>query len=121
MTRHPLAIGAHEKLSLARAVMRREDIHHLVVLEDEKLVGIISDRDLHPIHPLHDGTVADAMTAPVVTVDRDTKLAEAVDVMQERECSSVIIVGDEGMEGIFTTSDALRALGDLLRITEDQP
>lgn len=122
MTLHPLAIGVREKLSAARALMRREDIHHLPVMDEDKLVGIISDRDLHPIHPLHDGTVADAMSEPPITVDSMTSLDEAVHVMQERGCSSVLILGDEGIAGIFTTSDALRALDDLLRRTvEDQP
>ncbi len=122
MTLHPLAIGARAKLSAARALMRREGIHHLPVLEEDALVGIVSDRDLHPIHPLHDACVADAMTEPVVTVRAEASLDDAVTLMQERGCSSVLVVGDEGLEGIFTTSDALRALGDLLhRTVEDQP
>jgi acetoin utilization protein AcuB len=117
MTAHPFAIDPHEKLSSARHLMATRDIHHLPVMDHEKLVGIISDRDLHPIHPLQDVTVGELMTEDVAHVRADTPMDEVIDEMERRRVSSVVVVGAGGVEGIFTVSDALRALGDLLRRT----
>lgn len=115
MTTHPYAVDPREKLSSARHLMATRDIHHLPVMEREQLVGIISDRDLHPVHPLHDITVGELMTEDVAHVSPDTPMDEVVDLMERRKCSSVVVLGANGVEGIFTVNDALRALGDLLR------
>jgi CBS domain-containing protein len=120
MTTHPYAIDSREKLSAARHLMATRDIHHLPVMEHDQLVGIVSDRDLHPVHPLHDITVAEMMTEDVAQVG--PPMDEVIDLMERRKCSSVVIRGADGIEGIFTVNDALRALGDLLRRTvEAQP
>jgi CBS domain-containing protein len=115
MTTHPYAVDPREKLSSARHLMATRDIHHLPVMERDQLVGIISDRDLHPVHPLHDITVGELMTEDVAHVSPDTPMDEVVDLMERRKCSSVVVLGANGVEGIFTVNDALRALGDLLR------
>jgi CBS domain-containing protein len=115
MTNHPYAIAPREKLSSARHLMATRDIHHLPVMEGDTLVGIVSDRDLHPVHPLHDVTVRELMTEDVAHVAPETPMDEVVDLMARRKCSSVVVLGRCGVEGIFTVNDALRALGDLLR------
>ncbi len=115
MTTHPYAIDPREKLSSARHLMATRDIHHLPVMERDQLVGIISDRDLHPVHPLHDVTVGELMTEDVAHVRPDTPMDEVIDMMERRKISSVVVVGADGIEGIFTVNDAIRALGDLLR------
>ena len=117
MTTHPYAISPGDKLSSARHLMATRDVHHLPVLDGDDLVGVVSDRDLHPIHPLHDITVGELMTHEVAHVWPQTPLDEVVDLMQRKRCSSVVVLGTSGVEGIFTTNDALRALGDLLRRT----
>jgi acetoin utilization protein AcuB len=122
MTLHPYAIASGEKLSSARHLMATRDIHHLPVLDRDELVGIVSDRDLYPVHPLHDITVGELMTQDVAHCAADTPLDEALDLMERRGCSSVVVTGTHGIEGIFTVHDALRALADVLRRTvEDQP
>ena len=122
MTSRPYAIGPREKLSSARHLMASHDIHHLPVMEREELVGIVSDRDLHPVHPLHDITVAELMTEDVAACRPETPLDQVLDLMERRDCSSIVVVGPCGVEGIFTVNDALRALADVLRRTvEEQP
>jgi len=122
MTMHPFAIGPRDKLSAARRLMTEHHVKHLPVLEDERLVGIVSDRDLHPVHPLHDIAVADTMTEDVVTVPRETPIDEVIELMEARGCGSILVVDAGQVEGIFTLTDALHALGDVLRRNvENQP
>jgi acetoin utilization protein AcuB len=122
MTVHPYAIGPRDKLSSARRLMATRKVHHLPVLEENRLIGIISDRDVHPVHPLHDVRVEETMTEDVLEVRPDTPLDEVLGQMEAKNCGSAVVVSDTGVEGIFTTHDALRALGDLLRRTvEEEP
>src|ERR1041385_8352156 len=67
MTRQPWTIRKDAKMSQAHELMRGHRIRHLPVLEDGKLVGIVSDRDLHLMETLPDSdpdeiTVDEAMT-----------------------------------------------------------
>jgi CBS domain-containing protein len=62
------------------------------------------------------------MTEEVLAVAPDAPLDEVLGQMEAKNCGSAVVVGDAGVEGIFTTHDALRALGDLLRRTvEEEP
>ena len=97
--------------------MATRDIHHLPVMEGDQLVGIISDRDLHPVHPLHDVAVGEMMTEDVAHCGPETPLDQVLDMMARRSCSSVVVLGRTGVEGIFTVNDAMRALADVLRRT----
>lgn len=54
MTRQPWTIRKDAKMSQAHALMRAHRIRHLPVLEAGKLVGIVSDHDLHLIETLPD-------------------------------------------------------------------
>jgi acetoin utilization protein AcuB len=122
MTTHPHAVGPRDKLSSARKLMATRGVRHLPVVEGGDLVGIVSDRDLFPVHPLHDVMVADTMTEEVVTVTSETPIDAVIELMERRHCGSVVVLGAGKVEGIFTVSDALRALGDVLRRNvEDQP
>jgi len=122
MTVHPYAIGPRDKLSSARRLMATRNVHHLPVLEDNHLIGILSDRDVYPVHPLHDVRVADTMSEEVLSVPPDAPLDEVLGQMEAKNCGSAVVVSDTGVEGIFTTHDALRALGDLLRrAVEEEP
>ena len=78
--------------------------------DDERLVGIVSDRDVGPL----DDSVFDAMTPYVVAVDANAALDEVVALMQTGRIHSVVVTGTSGVEGVFTATDAVRALGDVL-------
>ena len=122
MTSHPYAIGPREKLSTARHLMATRDIHHLPVMDRDRLVGIVSDRDLHPAPLLRELTIAEAMTPDVASVPPEAPLDEVIDLMTRRRCSSVVVVDKCGVRGIFTVNDAMRAFGDVLRRTvENEP
>jgi CBS domain-containing membrane protein len=115
MTRSPHVVAPRDKLTKARSLMRRHQIHHLPVVDaDARLVGIVSDHDVGA----QDDKVIDAMTHDVVTVDANATLDEVVALMQTGRINSVVVTGNAGIEGIFTATDAVRALGDVLERVE---
>jgi acetoin utilization protein AcuB len=100
--------------------MRTHRIRHLPVLEAGKLVGIVSDRDLHLIETLPDSdpdevTVDQAMTEEVYVVGPDDAIDRVAEQMARHKYGCAVVVDPHGVvEGIFTTVDGMQALADVL-------
>jgi CBS domain-containing protein len=96
--------------------MKKANCHHLPVLDGGELKGIISDRDIRmaPVSEHKTRTVESMCIEEVVSVDADTSVAVAAAIMAEKHISSIIVTDQGKMAGIFTTTDACRALATLL-------
>lgn len=118
MTALPQTVGADIELAKAEEMMVEHDCRHLPVLEGGRLVGVISDRDLALVQLTAHGEkakVKDAMTPEPFVVDPEMALKEVASAMLEQKIGSAIVRAKEGQSwGIFTVSDALRALAHLL-------
>ena len=126
MTPSPICISIDRPLSEARAVMMQGDIRHLPVLHGDKLVGIVSDRDIAVIEGLREVDtqrcrVEDAMVPAPFTVGPDAPLREVVHEMERWRYGAAIIVRDGRVAGVFTTVDALHALADFLDAKATRP
>jgi acetoin utilization protein AcuB len=124
MTRQPWTIERGATLTAAHELMRAHAIRHLPVMEAGKLVGMVSQRDLHLIETLRDADpdeveVEDAMTEQVYVAAPLDDVAEVVDRMADRKLGSVVVMDHARVEGIFTSIDALQVLADVLRRTID--
>ena len=109
-------------------VMRRHRVRHLPVVEGDRLVGIISDRDLRRpqwVDALDDWTtyyqinddmlVKDAMTSNPEVVRTYDPIAKAVKVFRERRYGALPVMDKEGnLVGILSAQDLLLALEELL-------
>lgn len=107
-------IGREQTLSTAHRMMRDNEIRHLPVLEGGRLVGLVSQRDLHfvetgDVNP-EKIRVEEAMSTDVFTVRRDTSLVEAVEAMVNNKYGSAVVMEGGKVLGMFTAIDAQRAL-----------
>jgi acetoin utilization protein AcuB len=119
MTPNPHTIGQEQTLAVAHRMMRENRVRHLPVLEGGKLVGVLSQRDLHLIETLRDvdqetTTVEEAMTMDVYVTNPNTPLEEAARLMAEHKYGSAVVVDRGKIAGVFTTVDALLALAQFL-------
>ena len=119
MSRTPHSIGSEQPISAAHDLMRSNGIRHLPVFHAEKLVGIVSLRDLHFVETFRDVDpekvrVEDAMTRTVYAVEPTTPLKEVVSEMAKRKMGSALVVEGSKVVGVFTTIDALDTLLGLL-------
>lgn len=102
------------------SLLDSESYRHIPVIENGKPIGIISSRDLKFITRLDVGnmdfTARDFMTADPYTVVCGTPLEDVALEMSSRKIGSSIVTNQDGeIEGIFTTTDALNALVEVLR------
>ena len=119
MTRSPFTIGSEQPLVQAHHLMREHGIRHLPVLHGGKLVGMVSDHDLHIIETLRDVDpekvlIEEAMVPDVYTVPPSAPLDEVVREMAARKYGSAVIVDAGKVVGVFTTVDAMQAFAELL-------
>ena len=119
MTRSVHTIGTKSPLTEAHRVMNEHAIRHLPVLEGGRLVGLVSQRDLHLIETLRDVNpkevlVDEAMSQDAYAVAPETPLAEVARTMAAHKYGSAVVVRGEQVIGIFTTTDALQALDAVL-------
>ena len=119
MTTSPHSIGVDQTLAHAHSVMKKFDIRHLPVLTGGKLVGIVSDRDLQFVETLRDVDpasmqVEEAMSTDVYSVSPDTPLDEVVGEMGQKKYGSAVVMDNDKVVGMFTTTDVCRAFAELL-------
>jgi acetoin utilization protein AcuB len=115
----PQTIGQEQPLALGHRIMREHGIRHLPVLHAGKLVGVLSQRDLHFIETLQDVDpdaveVSEAMSKDTYAVGPKSPLREVAAQMAQHKFGSAVVLEGERVVGIFTTVDALRALSELL-------
>jgi acetoin utilization protein AcuB len=119
MTRVPETIGADQTLEEAHRIMRSQRIRHLPVLRRGQLVGVVTQRDLMLIESLPDVDpaevpVEDAMSRQVYVVRPGAALGVVARDMAERKLGSAIVMEKGRVVGVFTVTDACRALAEVL-------
>jgi len=103
----------------ATSLMREGAFRHLPVMRGDRLVGLITERDVRLVESFDNidaskMTVGEAMSEPAYAVGPETPLDEVVDTMAEHKYGSAVIVQNSKVVGVFTTVDACRALSELL-------
>ena len=123
MSVSPVTITPSTLVHEAQALMQQRKIRHLPVLQDGRLVGMLSDRDIRLVlpspatsltvweirHLLEKLTVGEVMTYFVMTTAPDCPVTEAVGRMLGHKVGALPVVEDHQVVGILTRTDILRA------------
>lgn len=128
MTPDPYTIQVSASINTLIGLMRDKSLRKVPVLDGEKLVGIVTDRDIERVSPskatslsvyeinylLSKITVADAMVPKVITCSPDEYIEDAALVMREHRINSLLVVENGKLVGIVTDSDLFDALIDMM-------
>jgi CBS domain-containing protein len=124
MTADVKTLRRNDKLSAADELMKVGRFRHVVVLDDDKVAGVLSHRNifygalawslghgtLAHEKALESFTVKDVMESDVVTVHPDSALSEAAVTMMERKIGCLPVVESHRLVGILTEGDFLAML-----------
>lgn len=124
MSPHPHSVGPDHSMAAAHRLMQRHQIRHLPILDEGKLVGMVSQRDLYFLESLPDVLpeqvkVSEAMRDNVMAVAPTTPVSSVAKTMVEGRLGSVIVMDADKVTGIFTTIDALRALMEITEVSDE--
>ena len=123
MTPYPITVPPHTTIVDARRMMEDKRIRHLLVTANNRLLGIVTDRDIRLNLPspastlsiwevnylLSKLTVGEVMTKTVIVVDPDREAAEAAMLMLNEKIGALPVVYGGQLVGILTDSDFLGA------------
>ena len=125
MTRDPLTIEANQSVAESAKLMRQGDTGAIVVLEDGRVSGIVTDRDIavRVVADAKDVTstsVGEACSGEdLATVGPDTSLDQAAKLMRQKNVRRIPVVERDQAVGILSIGDlamekdAQSALGDI--------
>ncbi len=113
MTRNVITVGMDYSIQIIRDIFENFEFHHILVLENQKLVGVISDRDLidradRDIITLNK-KVHEIMSRNLITVDAETSIEKASDLLLKKNISCLPVISPQGsVEGIISWKDILK-------------
>jgi acetoin utilization protein AcuB len=140
MTGKLVTLSPEASVAEALILCRERRIRHIPILEEGRLVGVVTDRDLRDASPalgdperasaLQKIRVRDVMTREVITADPDDSIENVAQEMYEHKIQSLPVVteravvdegsamAEEQLLGIVTSSDVMRALVTLVGLPE---
>ena len=101
----------------ASMVMSTDKVGYIIVLEKRRPVGMLTERDL-VLKVMAEGKspaktkVAECMSSPLVMIDPDKSVEEAVETMKKHGFRRLLVVKDNIIYGIFTASDLIEHFED---------
>jgi len=121
-TKNPIVATAGERLKDVARTMLRNGFRRLPVISEDKLVGMITSTDFirllgsdwafehlktGNVREITNVRIKDIMVKEVITIDKDTSLYDAVEIMINNNIGALPVVHDEKLIGIFTEKDAV--------------
>ncbi len=113
MTRNVVTVGMDYTIQIICDIFKNFEFHHILVLEKQKLVGVISDRDLIDREERDtvtlDKIAHEIMSRKLITLDVETSIEKASDLLLENNISCLPVISPQGsVEGIVSWKDILK-------------
>ncbi len=127
MAQNPLTLDRNETLDLAESIMNLGRIRHMPVVDDGRVIGILSQRDLFRsalLTALGFGRktttaliktikIKEVMTEDVITIAPETTIKDAARIMIDKKIGCLPVVENEKLIGLLTETDILRYVVEL--------
>lgn len=123
MTRNVITVSPDDRVIHARRLIIENNIARLPVVEEGNVLGIIAEMDIarafanikrsipyrHQKHQIEELLVRDAMNSPPITVEEDTKIRDAAQIMVKNNVGCLPVI-NEKLHGIVTRTDLIKTL-----------
>jgi len=125
MSKNVTTVDPYDSLRIVKEIFDSTRFHHLLVVESEKLLGVVSDRDLLKVLSPSVGTLRETakdaaslnkkvhqiMTRKLIVLEEDASIYDAVRVFNNHNISCIPIVDEEQMlAGILSWRDILKEI-----------
>jgi CBS domain-containing protein len=108
MTSNPRTVSPNDNIQAAARIMKEMDTGAVPIVEGDRAVGIITDRDIAiraVAEGAYDRPVRECATMELVTVSPDTSTRDAERIMGERQVRRLLVVEDGRLCGIVSIGD----------------
>lgn len=126
MTEFPHTIQAHESAERAHELLVEYGVRHLPVEADNRIIGVLSDRDVNLALSLRGGKPSDVSvfslcSKPAYMVTKDEPITLVLRTMAEQRYGCVLVAEGGRLVGIATTSDLMRWMAEWLEAADERP
>jgi len=106
-----LSLESTATASDAAKIMETNNLEAVVVVENDKLVGIVTDRDYtiklgSHAYPI-DTPIGRLMSYPLISIDQDADISVALNLMEENKIKRLPVISDDKVLGMVTMSDLI--------------
>jgi len=113
MTRRVVTVEMDDSLQIISEIFENVKFHHIFVVDDQRLVGVISDRNLPAEKERNTATMNkkayEIMSRVAVTVDVKTSIEKVSNLLLENNISCIPVVSPEGViEGIVSWREIMK-------------
>ncbi|MGQ9679339.1 MAG: CBS domain-containing protein [Candidatus Bathyarchaeia archaeon] len=124
MTRNVKTVRTDDTVLEAVSKMNKFRIGSVVVTSNGRPVGIVTERNIleRIVEPRLDPMVVqikDIMSSPLITIDQNAGVDEAVEIMAKRKIKKLPVVDEDKLVGILSTSDIVRVSPTQMGILEE--
>jgi acetoin utilization protein AcuB len=120
MTSKPMTVRPCDTLQVAQGIMEAGRFRQLPVVDEGKLIGIVTDRDLRQyVGQLNHTRVDAVMSLHPFSVHPSTPVEHAIHILVTNKIGSLPVVDNGELVGIITATDMLRALEAILGRADD--
>jgi acetoin utilization protein AcuB len=125
MSKNVITINADKSIKDAMDLLEEHNIHMLPVMEEENLIGVVTDHDMKRAKTAAAATmerhdhqavleklkVRTVMTKDIISVHRNMSIEETAEILLEKNISSVPVIDKDGeLAGVITKSDIFRVI-----------
>ena len=129
MSKHPVTVTSDTSIGEAAKLMKKNHFHRMLIVDNGKLVGYFSDRDVMRVAPSPATTlskyevrelldklkVTEIMQRKVITVNEGATIEEAALIMYNNKVGGLPVISDVGaVVGIITATDILKTFVDVM-------
>ena len=133
MTKHPVSVTSAATIGDVDRLMKKHKFHRMIVVDNGKLVGYLSDRDVMRVSPspatslskfeirslLDKLKVRDIMQKKVVTVAENATIEEAALIMYNNKVGGLPVISEVGaVVGIITATDILKTFVNVMGLPQ---
>lgn len=113
MTKGVIYVKPDENIQRVAEIIKKNDIDSVIVIEQGKGAGIITDRDIiikvvsegkHPKSTL----ASTVMTSPLITISPEEDIEKAARIMRDKEVRRLVVTKDNNIVGIFSEFDLVQ-------------
>jgi CBS domain-containing protein len=112
MTTNLITINQEDTLETVAEIFRQRRIHHLPVVENDQLIGLVTTFDLFKLgkarDQYHEVIVKDIMTKKLATLEPDAKVGTACEIFLENLFHALPVAENGKLIGIVTSFDVLK-------------
>ena len=124
MNKQVITVSSEDRVIHARRIMIDENIARLPVVDDGKLVGVISDTEIafaladikrsftlgRQKHHLEELLVGDVMKSPAIWTTSNISVTDAAKIMMKKNIGFLPIIENENIDGVVTRTDLLKTV-----------